>query len=65
MNPLTIREIDLRRAQLSERAERLRQEWRKTSAVSNRALELGREVKDLQARADDYAAVLRIAQEMS
>lgn len=65
MNALTIREIDLRRAQLSERAERLRQEWRKTSAVSNRALELGREVKDLQARADDYAAVLRIAQEMS
>lgn len=65
MNALTIREIDLRRAQLSERAERLRQEWRKTSAVSNRALELGKEVTALQARADDYAAVLRIAQEMS
>lgn len=65
MNALTIREIDLRRAQLSERAERLRQEWRKTSAVSNRALELGKEVKALQARADDYAAVLRVAEGMS
>jgi hypothetical protein len=65
MNPLTLREIELRHAQLSERAERLRQEWRKTSAVSNRALELGKEVKALQARADDYAAVLRVAEGMS
>lgn len=65
MSPLTIAELRLRHAQLSERAERLRQEWRKTSAVSNRALELGREVTALQARADDYAAVLRVAEGMS
>lgn len=65
MNPLTLREIDLRRAQLSELAERRRQEWRKTGAATVRARELGKEVTALQARADDYAAVLRVAEGMS
>jgi hypothetical protein len=62
MNALTLREIDLRRAQLAERAERLRQEWRSAPATSPRALALGKETKALQERADDYASLLRMAE---
>jgi hypothetical protein len=61
MNPLTLRELRLRHAQLDERAECLRQQWRALPAGSSpsRAVALGKEVKDLQERADDYAALLR------
>lgn len=65
MNPLTIAELRLRHAQLAERAERLRQEWRGTSSTSPRALALGKQVTALQGRADDYAAVVRVAEGMS
>jgi uncharacterized protein YlxW (UPF0749 family) len=65
MNPLTLRELELRRAQLAERAEKRRQEWRSTSSVSPRALSLGKEVKALQERADDLAALLRVAEGMT
>lgn len=65
MNPLTLREMDLRRAQLAERAERLRQEWRNAPSTGPRALALGKEVRALQERADDYSALLRVAEEMS
>ncbi len=65
MNALVIKELRLRHAQLDERAERLRQEQRTVSATSPRALPLGREVRAVQQRADDYAALLRVAEEMS
>lgn len=67
MNPLTLKGIRLRQAQLEERAERLRQQWRALPAGSSpsRAVALGREVKDLQERADDYAALLRVAEGMT
>lgn len=65
MNALTLRELQLRHAQLEERAERLRQEWRQCGATSPRVLTLGKETKALQQRADDYAALLRVAEGMS
>lgn len=64
MNPLTLRELELRRAQLSERAERLRQEWRTVPVISPRAVPLGKEVRALQERADDLTALLRVAEGM-
>ena len=65
MNALTLRELDLRRAQLAERAERLRQEWRAAPSTGPRALTLGKEVRALQERADDLTALLRVAEGMS
>lgn len=58
MNALTIRELELQRATLNHRAERLRQEQRSTSATSPRSLPLSRQVKVLQERADDYGRLL-------
>jgi hypothetical protein len=63
VNPLTIQELHLKQAQLSEKAERLRQEWRTASATSPRALSLGKETKLLQERADDYEKLLKLAEE--
>lgn len=65
MNALTLAELRLRHAQLEERAERVRQEWRGTTSTSTRALALGKETKALQERAADYAAIIRVAGEMS
>jgi hypothetical protein len=65
MNALTLRELELRRAQLAERAERLRQEWRTAPSAGPRALSLGKEVRSLQERADDLTALLRVAEGMS
>lgn len=65
MNPLTLSELELRRAQLSERAERLRQEWRRKNMASATSLELGKEVRALQERADDLTALLRVAEGMA
>lgn len=67
MNALTLKELRLRHAQLDERAERLRQEWRRlpTAVSPARAVALGKEVKDLQQRAADYAAILRVAEGMT
>lgn len=65
MNALTLKELRLRQAQLDERAERLRQEWRACGATSPRALALGKEVGALQKRADDYRDILRVAEGMS
>lgn len=59
MNPMTLEELRLRHAQLSHRAETLRQEWR-TLPTGNRATTLGKRVTALQARADDYAAILAL-----
>lgn len=64
MNALVIAELRLRQAQLSERAERKRQEWRGMRATE-KAVALGKEVKALDERAADYAALLRVAEGMS
>jgi hypothetical protein len=64
MNALTLRELELRRAQLAERAERLRQEWRKLP-TGQRALVLGKEVAARDERAADLSALLRMAEGMS
>ena len=62
MNPLTVAELRLRQAQLAEKAERLRQEGATTSGASPRAAFLARSARQHQVRADDYAALLRIAE---
>lgn len=65
MTPLTLAELHLRQATLAHRAERLRQQWRNapiTSALAE-TVAVGKEVKSLQARADEYASLLRIAEE--
>jgi len=61
MNSLTIAELRLRQAQLAERAERLRQDWR-TLPVGGRSLTMGKRVELIQQQADDYASLLRIAE---
>lgn len=60
MNALTIAELELRRAQLAAQAERLRQEWR-TLPTGARALRMGKRVKALQERVDDYTRLLGLA----
>lgn len=64
MNPQTLAELRLRRAALEERAERLGAQWRRMPATAT-AVALGKEVKDLQSRAADYAAIIRVAEGMS
>ena len=64
MNPLTLAELRLRHAALSERAERLRAQWRTLPATA-RAVEMGKQVKALQERAADYAAIIRVVEGMS
>lgn len=54
---MTIAELRLKHAQLTAQAERLRQESR-TLPFGNRSATLTKRVKDIQARADDYAAIL-------
>lgn len=62
MNALTLRELELQYATLNHRAERLRQQWL-TLPVSSKSLALGKEIKALQARADDYGLLLEQAKE--
>lgn len=57
MNPMTLAELRLKHAQLVAQAERLRQEAR-ALPFGNRSATLTKRVKDIQARADDYAAIL-------
>lgn len=57
MNPMTLAELRLKHAQLTAQAERLRQEAR-ALPFGNRSSTLTKRVKDIQARADDYAAIL-------
>lgn len=63
MNALTLRELELQHATLNHRAEKLRQEWRTAVATNPRSAALGRQVKLLQERADDYKALLEQAKE--
>jgi hypothetical protein len=57
MNALTLAELRLKHARLTERAERLEQEWR-TLPVNTKSLALGKKVKILREQATDYAALL-------
>ncbi|MEV4228105.1 hypothetical protein AB0J81_13590 [Streptomyces bobili] len=57
MNALTLRELELQYATLNHRAEKLRQEWR-TLPHTPRSAALGKQIKDLQQRADDYGRLL-------
>lgn len=59
MNALTIAELRRHQTDLAWKAEKLRQEWRTAVATSPRAASLGRQVKALQERADDYAAIIK------
>lgn len=65
MSPLTLAELRLTQATLAHRAERKRQEWRHTQSTGPRALSLGKQVKALQERADEYRDLVRVAEGMS
>jgi hypothetical protein len=58
VNALTLAELRKHQADLEWKAEKLRQEWR-TLSVGNRASIMGRQVKALQERANDYAAIIK------
>lgn len=60
MNARTIAELDLRRAQLTARAETLREEWL-TLSTGPRASRLGKRIKAIEEQARDYAAILAFA----
>ena len=62
MNALTLRELELQHATLNHRAERLRQNWL-TLPATPAAIRLGKEIKSLQQRADDYGRLLDAARE--
>lgn len=65
MSPLTLAELRLQQATLAHRAERTRQEWRSTPATGPRALSLGKQVRALQERADEYRDLIRMAEASS
>lgn len=58
MNPLTLAELRLKHAQLTERAERLEAEWR-TLPVSTKSMILGKRIKTLREQAEDYGQLLK------
>lgn len=62
MNPMTVQELRLKQAQLAHKAESLRQQQRAALPTSPRFLALGRQVRDVQGRADDYAAILELVE---
>ncbi|MFG3509684.1 hypothetical protein ACGF5F_29750 [Streptomyces sp. NPDC047821] len=64
MTDLSIKELRYRHAKLELDAERLRTKWRNMSSTSQAAAAMGRLVKQLQAQADDYAALIVAAEEM-
>lgn len=64
VSPQTLAELRLSRARLDERAERLEARWRIMPATA-KTVATGKEIKALRARAADYAAIIRVAEEMS
>lgn len=62
MNALTLAELYLQHATLNHRAERLRQQWQNLPPTA-KAVALGKEIKLLQQRADDYGRLLAAARE--
>lgn len=65
MSPLTLAELRLVQARLALRAERLRQQWRNVIPTEPRATSLGRQCRDAQSRADEYASIIRVAEGMT
>ena len=59
MNPKTIAELDLRRAQLAAQAAKMRQEWR-TLPTGNRSSILGKRAAELEEQVADYTRVLSL-----
>ncbi|MFJ2176385.1 hypothetical protein ACIOHE_26275 [Streptomyces sp. NPDC087851] len=64
MTDFVLKELRLRHATLDLKAERLRTEWRTVPATGPRAAALGRQVKEIQAQADNYAALIEAAEAM-
>lgn len=62
MNPLTIHELRLRQVELAHKAAKMRAEWRTLPATGNRALTVGKQVKEIEERAKDYARLLELAE---
>lgn len=58
MNALTIAELRLKHAQLTERAEHLETRWR-TLPPTAKAIALGKEIKSLREQAADYGELLK------
>lgn len=56
--PITLSELELRRAQLNEKAARLRERQAATVSTSPSCLALAREIRATQTRADDYGRIL-------
>lgn len=65
MTPLTLSELRLRQATLAHRAECKREQWRTAVPTSPKALSLGKQVKALQSRADEYGSLIRVAEASS
>lgn len=63
MSPLTLAEFRSKQAELALRAERKRQQWRDMRATQ-KALDLGKEVRALDLRAKEYADLIRVAEGM-
>lgn len=59
MNALTLAELRKHQADLAWKAEKLRQEWRTLPATGPRASTLGKQVKALEERANDYAEIIK------
>lgn len=60
MTPLTLAELRLRHAELTERAQRLRTRGASLSPLSRQCLPVAREARQTQLRADDYARILEL-----
>lgn len=58
MQDLTLAELTLKRAQLHEKAAKLRFEQQHTAATSSRASHLAKAVRLTQARVEDYNKIL-------
>ena len=64
MTDLVLKELRLKHAQLDLRAERLRCQQRGLVPTSSRALPLARQIKEAQRQADDYARLIKKAEEL-
>lgn len=64
MTDLVLKELRFKHAQLDLQAERLRTKQRGMVATSPAAAAIGRQVKEIQAQADNYAALIEKAEEM-
>ena len=64
MTDLVLKELRLKHAQLDLQAERLRVKQRGMLAPSPAAPAVGRRVRETQAQADNYAALIEKAEEM-